>query len=266
MMMKTRKWTTKNLREDDYRFAISSDHQKWNCLATQLWTGRSRTAQGLAEDIFIWELWREISDAPSFLSSEENRERVEKAKAARNLKPAEFPPLKEIPVDRALRFEKARQEFVNNLQNPGGHRLIWQGMSVHAFLISRDEMTEDTVCQFRNWLVKFKSQPDPRVCMSMAKKIDIRFREGRKSIDALLCALAVRRLKMAGFSREDAERKLNLKRYLLARPTNQWNKLPKKADRLIADLIEAPLAFGGSCPFGNSAEKLPSPSFRNLLP
>ena len=239
----------KNLMEDDYRFAISSDRQKWDCLATQLWTDKSRTAQGLAGDIFIWELWREISDGPAFLGLQENRKRIEKAKAARNLKPAEFPPLDEIPVDRALRFEQEIQKFVKNLQNPGGRRLIWQGMSVHAFLISRDEMTEDTVCRFRNWLVKFKTQPDPRKWMNALKKIDIRFREGRKSVDALLCALAVRRLKMAGFSREDAEKKLKLKRYFLARPTNQWNKMPTKADRLIALLVNVPLAFGGIPPF-----------------
>ena len=133
-------------------------------------------------------------------------------------------------------------------------------MSVHSFLVFRDESTDVTTQRFRNWLVKFKAQPDPREWMRLAEKLDVRFSPGRKSVDSWLRAIAVHRLKASGYNRMEAENLLNLKRYALNSPTNQWNKLPKIAVKLICQLTIVPLAFGGFPPFQNPGTKLAFPN------
>lgn len=239
-----RRWTKQNLTEDDYRFAISSSREKWECLATRLWTSKIGMAHWIAEELFIWEIWREVFVAPPFLSVQANQQRIQNAFSQHKDKPADLPPLEEIPVEKAARYVKARRQFANKRGHPG--RLVYQGMSIHAFLLYRDEPTESVVQRFRNWLVRFRTQSDPREWMGLVRKVDIRFREGRQSFDVFLRALAVRRLKEAAYSRAEAEQRLNLKRYSL---DGQWNKLPKIAERLTSELEAVPLVFGRHPPF-----------------
>lgn len=242
-----KRWTQDNLIKEDYEFAISGRRDSWDCLATRLWRRGTAIAERLALDMFMWEVWREVFEAPPFLAEPEHKERLHAALDSLGQKPAELGPLIEIPVERALALKKAIQ--IRSDDTSCSHRLILQGMSIHAFLIYRDQDTDTAVQQFRNWLVEHRSKPDPREWMPLLKKVSIRLSEGRKSIDAKLCALAVHRLKESGYSREQAEKALGLKRYSLDRPTNKWDKLPKTAKRLLRQLALVPMRFDGQPPF-----------------
>lgn len=146
-----------------------------------------------------WELWREFSDntEPPFLSVPGNQELVDRVLNSKSPSPSTLSPLDEAELQEAQDQSRHAPPFDD-------------GTVVKAFRISRDADTEATVAQFRNWLIQFKRGPDRRKLASAFKP-----QPGRKNLDAHLKAIAVRRLKLAEYSRQEAENMLGLKRYAL---------------------------------------------------
>lgn len=245
--LKLRPWTRGKLCRDDYAFAISDDLKQWECLASKLWSSSDTEAQRIVRDMLTWELFRELDSSKlpecrrgAYMSVPEHNVRIEAAveKLSRagnksNLAadiPLSVLPLVEIPLCEAEKFEQIRRD-------------IDQGISIHALEISRDERTDDTVRRFRKWLTDFKKTPDSRRFVAEMKKDAAR--QGGLKLDATLRALSVRRLKLAGFSREEAESRLCLRRYFLnpslrgGEAENRWQELPARADSAIRRFLES---------------------------
>ena len=123
----------------------------------------------------------------------------------------------------------------------------------HLFEIEHRESTEITVQRFRNWLVskatsrghvstdkstgtikKVEEKGRRFICANGAVAFSVQTPPGRKDVlRALLRAIAVRRLKRAGYTRrEAAEKALQMNSDLLG--SDQWKDLPKTADEAIA--------------------------------
>jgi hypothetical protein len=202
----------------------------------RLWQSKRNAAKKVVAAMLDWETRREFKGDNSlpYLSVQKNQERISSVLGAATLpKDSEIGPLKEIPLADAFR---------RNGEFSGG---VDEGIRVHALEIERDEPTDVTVKRFRNWLVQHKralwaqyAKPGSRHTWIAAVKGRFANR-GRLSFDATLRALAVRRLKMAGYSREEVERKLQLKRYALSCP-DSWSdsRLPALAERTIHEYQE----------------------------
>jgi hypothetical protein len=215
-----RQWTKKEITEHDFSFAVSSSKDVWNSLSHRLWQCKRPAAKKVVADMLHWEILREFKDntCQAFLATKEHQERIKNVlDATTRPKPSEIEPLQEINLADAI---KRHNELTQGVRSR---------ISVHAFEIDRDERTEITEQQFHNWLVRYKQTPDHRRVLKQA--LD---RLGRQSLDAGLRAIAVRRLKMAGYSREESESRLVLKRYALASPTDYWTKLPLLAEQKVS--------------------------------
>jgi hypothetical protein len=231
-----RKWTRKRLTEADFSFAISSKRDEWDSLTHHLWKSERVAAKKVVADMLDWEIWREFegNTSPPFLSVKEHEERISSVLDLTTLpKDSQLEPLKNVSLPDAAK------------RNNGLSSGVDEGVRVHAFEIERDEPTEVTVKRFRNWLVQHKrtllaQYARPGSGHTWIAAVKGRFaNRGRLSFDAALRALAVRRLKMAGFSREEAERKLQLKRYALFRPDSWSNsRLIALAERTIHEYRE----------------------------
>jgi hypothetical protein len=205
-----------------------------------------------------WELFRELDDPrcgeskrQPFLAVKEHEERIANVLDKTTMpKPAQIEPLSKVALADAV---KRNRELTSGAD---------AGVRVHAFEIEWDEKTDVTVQRFRNWLVAHKQGHDPRSRNEyvtnaagvperrMRKPAFVLVREslarrGRLRYAELLRALAVRRLKEAGYNRGEAEQKLRLTRYALnprslpnGTGTNHWNKLPKLAMREIESFAE----------------------------
>lgn len=240
-----RKWTKETLVEEDYAFAVSNIHAsaaEWSSPAQQLWKSKAPGARQLVTEFLDHELCRELnhSKLDPFFSLEGSQQRLDELLQNESAATQDVPPLIEVPLEQAL-------ERNARLQHPAD--ALDDGTRVFAFEIARDEPTDVTGARFRKWLVGERQKTDPRdrevEAANRAAKAgtpalalpvtDFKRRLnqlGRRSYDACLCALAVYRLKEAGFRREEVERKLNLKRGSLRSPTDRWGKLPAIAHQL----------------------------------
>jgi hypothetical protein len=258
-----RQWNQQNLTKDDYKFAVSSDPKNWNSLTHRLWNSGRQAAKSVVADMFDWELFREL-DAPHcpeckrgpFLAVGEHEDLISRILDRTTLpKPSQIEPLREVALAEAV---QRNQDFSTGLD---------AGVRLHALEIEWDEQTDVTVQRFRNWLVALKRAPDPRTRIgreinaagvseiNLKKRGLVGIREalarrGRSSYDALLRALAVRRLKEAGHNRKQAEELLGLAQYALnqrlppnvkhpdrAPRTDHWNMLPRLALREIESFV-----------------------------
>jgi len=254
-MFQLRKWSKKTLTQHDFKFAISDDRKAWNCVADRLWNCGRQAAKSVVADMLEWELFRDLINPrciecrrKPFLGVEEHRERIANVLDKTTvLKPAQIEPLSEIALADAV---KRNEELTSGVD---------AGVRVHAFEIEWDEKTDLTVQRFRNWLLLYKRRHDPRSRITKATnaagvpemKIQCGIAElkeslalrGRLRYDSLLRALAVRRLKQAGYKRSETEKMLGLKQYALnprlrfTQGGNQWNKLPKLAQREIESFV-----------------------------
>jgi hypothetical protein len=251
IQFRLRQWSKKRLTEDDYKFAVSDHRENWNSLTHRLWNSSRQAAKKAVAAMLDWEFFRELQNckSPPFLAIKEHQERIKNVLDMTTLlKPAEIEPLKHIPLDDAVE----RNTELSSGVVPGGIR-------VHAFEIEWDEKTDVSVQRFKNWLVAHKQGPDPRSrtvwatnaagvperriqCPNTEMKLALA-RRGRLRYNSVLIALAVRRLKVAGYKRSEAEKLLGLKSYALnprlktTQGGNLWNKLPKLAQREIENFV-----------------------------
>jgi hypothetical protein len=227
-----RQWTKERLTEQDFSFAVSAKKGTWDSLSHRLWQSKRDEAKKVVAAMIDWETWREFegNDLPSFSAVKENKERISFVLDPTTLpNDSQIEPLKKVSLPDAVR---RNGEFLSGVD---------KGIRVHAFEIERDELTEVTVNRFRNWLVRYKralweqyAKPGSRHTGIAAVKGYFANR-GRLSYDATLRALAVRRLKMAGYTREESESRLGLGNKALMRPTNHWDKMPKRACEYIQE-------------------------------
>lgn len=246
--MELKKWTRKNLTEFDFKFAKSDDGKDWNCLASRLWKSKGREGKQLVVGMLDHELFRELrlKGCPAckrkpFLALKRNQKRIEQIFAGNTSKSPATEPLVQVSLCDAAK----REEELRNYD---------KGVSVCALEIGRDEDSDVTLKRFEKWLVNFKKSPDSRRWVQPMKQ-GLAHR-GALRFDAALRALAVRRLKEAGFKREEAEKALGLRRYALnpilqrmgtpqpgntASQTggNAWAKLPDSAKQRINAFAEA---------------------------
>jgi hypothetical protein len=236
--LQRRQWTKKQLTEADFNFAVSSSNATWNSLSHRLWQCEQVAAKKVIAEMLDWELFRELDDPrcveckrEPYLAVQSHQQKVDEV-----LKPAPRPPpveaLSEVPLSEVQSREAALQ------QN-------YHGRQIHAFEIDLFEESEITVKRFHKWLARkwdrdYRKTPWRR---RMTWELKQQFaRRGRLRYGEYLRALAVHRLKKAGYTRQEAEKKLGLKIYALnpllqmnvkTHGTNYWNKLPKLAEREI---------------------------------
>jgi hypothetical protein len=247
-----KQWAKKVLESDDYTFAESDGGKDWNCLADRL----NQCAPRVAQEMLVWELFREFpphrpywkdADKRPYLSLPEHSNRIAEALAGRFKGESKLTPLSEVPLDQAQQTEAAFR-LGDEMTRQTASKLP-TGSSVHAFVIPGYESSESILKRFRLALAQIR-QVAPQW-----KGQTFRYREGNKRANVLLRALAVYRLKQAGFKRAEAEKMLKLRPYSLDRQLKNesgsrfWIELPTIAARQIAEAMADPWALVSDFPF-----------------
>jgi hypothetical protein len=247
-----KQWAKKELVPNDYSFAEWESGKGWNCLADKL----NSIAPRVAQEMLVWELFREFPrhrpffkrrDWRPYLSVDEHLNRINKALAGGFNGEPRLTPLDEIPLDQAQQSEAVFRGLDAASRQTGSK--LPTGSSVHAFLIPGYESSEDIVKRFRLALAQIR-QATPQW-----KGHTFRYREGNKRANVALRALAVYRLKLAGYKRADVERMLKLRAYFLdpqlrsASGTRFWIELPQLAAREIDKAMADPLALASNFPW-----------------
>jgi hypothetical protein len=212
---KRRNWNSKSLQFEDYAFAVSTNRGRWES-PSHTWHRR------LVLDCLAWEIEREFVRCKKqpFVIARKNW--IEEIQQYHKPKPRDWQPLNEV-----LELEQAIEVIKQQPQFPLS--------TFHVFEIEHQEGVEITVQRFRNWLVKKstvrgKQKGRRFICANGAGAFSWQASSGRRDVPrALLRALAVRRLKLAAYTRQNAaEQALQMNDPLLGR--DQWKDLPKKAD------------------------------------
>lgn len=215
---KRRNWNSKSLQLEDYAFAVSTKRGQWES-PSHTWHRR------LVLDCLAWEIEREFVGCKKqpFVIARNNW--IEEIQQYHKPKPRDWQPLNEV-----LELEQAIEAIKQQPQFPLS--------TFHVFEIEHQEGVEITVQRFRNWLVKKNTARGKQkgrrfFCANGASSFSWQPSSGRRDVPrALLRAIAVRRLKLAGYTRRNAaEKALQMNDPLLGR--DQWKDLPKKADAQI---------------------------------
>jgi hypothetical protein len=244
---KLRDWGAKSMQLEDYAFAVSTKRGQWES-PSHIWHRR------LVDECLAWEIEREFSACrkPPFIKA--NKKRIAELEQYCNPTPRSLPPLNEV-MDLAKAIELIQQQ-------PN-----FPVSTFHVFEIEHYEDAENTIQRFRNWLIgksmvgvrykivsrdialdKTKMALDkPRVrkfVTANGATVSIeQGQPGRKDYNrALLRAIAVRRLKQAGYTRrETAERFFTMNEAILGR--DQWKDFPKIAGAAISEQHRKNLLF-----------------------
>jgi hypothetical protein len=196
-----RLWTKETLQAEDYAFAVSEDRKEWKS-PSHTWHRR------IVLECLAWEIEREFSGCEKQPFVTACRGSIEEIERHRKPSPSSLPALNEF-TDLGKAIDAVKQQ-------PG-----FPFSTFHVLEIEHGDDTGVTVQRFQNWLiVRFGIQGRA---------------PGRKDKHrALLRALAVRRLRKAGYTRRNAAVvALRMNERLLGR--DQWKDLPKKAEAAISE-------------------------------